>query len=154
MHVPPLGVAAPGRASPATTMRFLKSLAVWFLILLGAIANGGFREAALLPLLGTTPAYLASGVLLALLILAVTLGCLRWLGVRNRAQALRTGAFWLLLTLCFEFGFGILVQGRPWPDLLAAYTFQNGNLWPLVLLVILFAPRLSLRIRGRAGSQF
>ena len=134
------------------TMRFLKSLAVWFLILLGAIANGGFREAALLPLLGTTPAYLVSGVLLALLILAVTLGCIRWIGVHNASQALRTGAFWLLLTLCFEFGFGLLVQGRPWPDLLQAYTFQEGNLWPLVLLVTVFAPLIALRLRSTSRS--
>jgi len=130
-------------------MRILPSLAVWFLILLGAIANGGFREAVLLPCLGTTPAYALSGVLLALVILLVTLGCLRWLGVRSPAQALRTGAFWLLLTLCFEFGFGRL-QGKPWPQLLQAYTFQDGNLWPLVLLVTLFAPLIALRVRGRA----
>lgn len=127
-------------------MRTLRTLAVWFLILLGAIANGGLREAVLLPRLGTTLAFLLSGVLLALLILAITLGCVRWLSVRNPAQALRTGAFWLLLTLCFEFGFG-LVQGKPWPELLQAYTFQDGNLWPLVLLVTLFAPLIALRIR-------
>jgi hypothetical protein len=129
-------------------MRILKSVAVWFLILLGAIANGGFRESVLLPRLGTTPAYLASGVLLALLILAVTLGCVHWLGVHSPAQALRTGAFWLLLTLGFEFGFGRLVQGKPWPVLLEAYTFQDGNLWPLVLLVTWFAPLIALRVRG------
>ena len=133
-------------------MHLLKSTAVWFLILLGAIANGALREAVLLPRLGTTAAYLLSGVLLSLVILAATLGCIRWLGVHNRLQALRTGAFWLLLTLCFEFGFGHFVQGRPWPDLLQAYTFQDGNLWPLVLLVTVFAPLIALRIRGGARS--
>lgn len=132
-------------------MRHLKSLAVWFLILLGAIANGVFREAVLLPRLGTTPAYLASGVLLMLLILAVALGCLRWLRVRSSPQALSTGVFWLLLTLCFEFGFGRL-QGKPWAVLLEAYTFQDGNLWPLVLLVTLLAPLIALRITGGARS--
>lgn len=132
-------------------MHILKSLAVWFFILLGAIANGGLREGILLPRLGTTPAYVASGVLLALLILAVTLGCLHWLGVRSKPQALRTGAFWLLLTLCFEFGFGRL-QGKSWPALLEAYTFQDGNLWPLVLLVTLFAPLIALRLRGTSRS--
>ncbi len=129
-------------------MRLLKPLAVWFLILLGAIANGVFREAVLLPRLDTTPAYLASGVLLALLILALTLGSVRWLGIRGRPQALRTGAFWLLLTLCFEFGFGHFVRGHSWQELLQAYTFQDGNLWPLVLLVTLFAPLIALRLRG------
>ena len=132
-------------------MHILKSLAVWFLLLLGAIANGGLRETLLLPHLGTTLAFLLSGVLLALLILAITLGCVRWLGVRNPAQALRTGAFWLLLTLCFEFGFGRL-RGKSWPELLEAYTFQDGNLWPLVLLVTLCAPLIALRVRGGVRS--
>ena len=130
-------------------MRILKSLAIWFFILLCAIANGGIREILLLPHIGTTPAYLLSGALLAGLILGVTTGCIRWLGVEIPSQALRTGAFWLLLTLAFEFGFGRLVQGRPWPVLLQAYTFRDGNLWPLVLLVTLLAPRIALWLRGK-----
>ena len=134
------------------SLRILKPLAVWWLILLGAMVNGGLRESVLLPHLGTTPAYLLSGTLLALVILGITLGCIRWLGIRSPSDALRTGAFWLLLTLGFEFGFGHLVQGRPWPVLLEAYTFQDGNLWPLVLLVTLFAPLIALRIRGASRS--
>ena len=133
-------------------MRFLKSFAVWCLILLGAMANGALREAVLLPHLGTTPAYLLSGALLMLVILGVSLGCLRWLRIGSAPDALGTGAFWLLLTLCFEFGFGHFVQGQPWPVLLEAYTFQDGNLWPLVLLATLFGPLMALRIRGGAGS--
>ena len=70
-------------------MRILKSIAVWFLILLGAIANGVLREAVLLPRLGTKPAYVLSGVLLGLVILGVTLGCIRWLGVQSQQQAAR-----------------------------------------------------------------
>jgi len=133
-------------------MRILKSLAVWLLILLGAIANGGLREAVLLPHLGPTPAYVLSGVLLMGVILGAARGSLRWLGVHNPSQALRTGALWLLLTLCFEFGFGRFVQGQPWPELLEAYTFRDGNLWPLVLLVTLFAPLIALRARGGVRS--
>lgn len=133
-------------------MRILKSLAIWLFILLCAIANGGFREAVLLPHIGTTPAYLLSGALLASLILGVATGCIRWLGIESPSQALRTGAFWLLLTLAFEFGFGRLVQDKPWPMLLQAYTFQDGNLWPLVLLVTLLAPRIALWLRGKTRS--
>lgn len=69
MHMEALGgwAGRPPGAPPMQpfAMRILPSLAVWFLILLGAIANGGLREAVLLPRLGTTTAYLASGVLLA-----------------------------------------------------------------------------------------
>lgn len=133
-------------------MRILKSLSIWFFILLCAIVNGGFREVLLLPSIGTAPAYLLSGALLASLILGVATGCIRWLGVESPSQALRTGAFWLLLTLAFEFGFGRFVQGRPWPVLLQAYTFRDGNLWPLVLLVTLLAPRIALWLRGKTLS--
>jgi hypothetical protein len=47
----------------------------------------------------------------------------------------------------FEFGFG-LAQGKPWSELLAAYTFKDGNLWPVVLLAVLVAPYLCLRVFG------
>ena len=146
------GWAVPQAPTSWANMRILKSIAVWLLILLGAIANGVLREAVLLPRLGTKPAYVLSGLLLGLVILGVTLGCIRWLGVQSQQQALRTGAFWLLLTLVFEFGFGRFVQGRSWPVLLEAYTFRDGNLWPLVLLVTLFAPLIALRSRG--GMRF
>lgn len=53
---------------------------------------------------------------------------------------MRTGAFWLALTVVFEFGFGLLVQGKPLQDLLVAYTFHDGNIWPVILLVTLMAP--------------
>ena len=119
-------------------MQLLRSLTVWFLILLGAIANGGLREAVLLPRLGTLPAFVLASI--------------GWLRIHRASSALKTGAFWLLLTLGFEFGFGHFIQGKSWPVLLEAYTFQNGNIWPLVLVVTLFAPLIAWRIRGGSPS--
>jgi len=49
------------------------------------------------------------------------------------------------LTLSFEFGFGHLVQGKPWSVLLNAYQFENRNIWPLVLLVVFLSPLLAVR---------
>ena len=54
--------------------------------------------------------------------------------------------------LAFEFGFGRVVRHRPWSELLAAYTFQEGNLWPLVLVVLTLAPWLSGRLRNLRAS--
>ena len=149
MHHHPAKVANRGASS---NMHLLRSLTVWFLILLGAIANGGLREAVLLPRLGTLPAFVLSGALLALVILGVTLASIGWLRIHRASSALKTGAFWLLLTLGFEFGFGHFIQGKPWPVLLEAYTFQEGNIWPLVLVVTLFAPLIAWRIRGGSPS--
>lgn len=133
-------------------MHVHKTIAIWCAILLAAIANGIFRQAVLLPALGTTAAYVLSGLMLATLILGVATISVHWLRVRTRREALTAGLLWLALTLGFEFGFGRLVQGKRWPELLQAYTFQDGNIWPLVLLATLLAPLLALRIRGAAAS--
>lgn len=124
-----------------------KAAAVWLVILACAILNGALREAVLLPALGKPAALVASGILLSGLILAVSVATIRWLGPRSAGQALGLGLVWLCLTLGFEFGFGRLVQHNEWSEILAAYTFKDGNLWPLVLVVTCLAPLLAQRIR-------
>ena len=124
-----------------------KVLAVWFGILLLAMLNGILREAVLIPGLGLTAAMLTSGLLLAGLIVVVSVACLPWLGVRTAPGLLRIGLAWLLLTLVFEFSFG-LMRGLDWQQMLEPYRFKDANLWPLVLLVTVLAPRLAARLRG------
>lgn len=123
-----------------------KALAIWFVILGLAVANGVLREAWLAPWLGAFQGLVLSGVLLCGLILASTLLALPWLRITQPAQAARVGLGWLALTLAFELGFGRL-QGKSWSTLWQAYTFAGGNLWPLVLLVTALAPLLALQIR-------
>lgn len=53
----------------------------------------------------------------------------------------------LALTLVFEFSFG-LWQGESWPVLLEAYSFKDGNIWPVVLAVTALAPYIATRLRG------
>src|SRR5918997_1781576 len=50
------------------------------------------------------------------------------------------GAFWLVLTVLFEFGFGRGVDGKSWSDLLADYNLAEGRLWPLVLAWLALGP--------------
>ncbi|HJV76057.1 MAG TPA: hypothetical protein VJ654_17685 [Noviherbaspirillum sp.] len=128
-------------------MLLFKAAAIWLLILVCAVLNGGLREAVLLPTLGTPLALVLSGILLSLCIVAVSLIFVRRFGRLSDAQALKLGLFWLLLTLAFEFGFGRLVQHRSWSQLLDAYTFKDGNIWPLVLVVTFFAPLLAVRFQ-------
>lgn len=124
-----------------------KAVAIWAGILVLAIANGWLREAVLIPRLGRTPGLLISGLLLSLAILAAACASLPWLGARSTAQLIATGTVWLGLTLAFELGFGRLVQGRSWTELLQAYTFRDGNLWPIVLACTAAAPYLAARLR-------
>lgn len=124
-----------------------KALLVWLGILVLAMANGGFREAVLIPQLGQLAGLVVSGVLLASLIVLVTYIALPWLATRQLGQLMAIGLGWLVLTLIFEFSFGLL-QGKSWPVLLEAYTFKGGNIWPLVLLVTACAPWLAAKLRG------
>lgn len=133
-------------------MLILQSLLAWLLILVLAIANGLLRESVLIPSFGRTGALIASGLLLSVLIALVG-----YLFVRLRRvtvpQGLRIGTGWLALTLAFEFAFGRYVQHKPWEELFAAYTFQDGNLWPLVLAVTLLAPPAAALLRARMRDR-
>ncbi|MAT65880.1 MAG: hypothetical protein CMN57_09570 [Gammaproteobacteria bacterium] len=124
-----------------------RALVIWLGILVLAVINGLLREAVLLPMLDKPAALILSGLLLSVLILAVAYLSLPWLGRLPATGYIAIGLGWLCLTLVFEFAFGRLIQGRPWPALLEAYTFRDGNLWPLVLLVTAAAPYAAARIR-------
>jgi hypothetical protein len=125
-----------------------RSVVAWLAILAFAILNGALREAVLLPNLGKTAGYVTSGVLLSALVLLVAMGLARWMRLTSVGGAMGVGALWLVMTLVFEFGFGI-ARGKPWTDILAPYRFEDGNIWPLVLVVVLFAPLAGWRLRAR-----
>ena len=128
------------RGREDSAVRLFKATVVWLLIAVCAVLNGGFREAVLLPGLGMPAAIFLSGILLCVLIMVVSFVFIRWLGPLRTAQSLLVGLLWLFLTLAFEFGLGRFVQHREWSEILDAYTFKNGNLWPLVLVVTFLAP--------------
>ncbi len=130
-------------------MLTLRAAAVWLLILICAVLNGALREALLIPSLGRPLALVASGILLSFAIVALSVLLVPWLGRLTPAKCLFVGLLWLCLTLAFEFGFGRLVQHQSWQQLLEAYSFKDGNLWPLVLAVTFFAPLLAVRVRSR-----
>lgn len=124
-----------------------KAAVVWLGILVLAVLNGTARESLLVPALGRTPALVASGLLLSALILLVAFAAIGWLQPVTVGAAWQLGALWLVLTLAFEFGFGALVQHKSWAEMLQAYAFRDGNVWPLVLLVTALAPVLAWRLR-------
>jgi hypothetical protein len=129
-----------------------RALTVWMAILVLAVFNGIVRESVLVPALGSAPGLFLSGLLLSCFILVVAFLALPWLGARSTRQLLLVGIGWVSLTLVFEFSFGWL-QGMNLDELLSAYTFEGGNIWPLVLLVTAVAPWLAARLRGMKRSR-
>jgi hypothetical protein len=126
----------------------LKALVLWLAILVLAIVNGVLRERALNPIMGPFGGLIASGAILSLCIFLVAFFSAGWLGAAEASGFWLIGLLWLLLTLVFEFGFGRFVQRRTWTEVLQAYTFKGGNIWPVVLTITLVSPWLAARLRG------
>ncbi len=125
----------------------VKTLVVWAVILVLAMANGFLREAVLIPALGKSGGMLSSGLILSCLILIVAYLSLPWFGFLGGTKFIAIGLGWLLLTLTFEFSFGFL-RGRALSEILEAYTFKDGNIWTLVLLVTAISPWLAAKLKG------
>ncbi len=125
---------------------FYIALLLWLFILVLAIANGALREQLLIPRLGSVTGLIVSGCLLSCLIILVAFIGVPWLGMLKNFEYLFIGLSWLLLTLTFEVGFGLALH-KSWSELLQAYTFKGGNIWPVVLTVIALAPWLAAKLR-------
>jgi hypothetical protein len=124
-----------------------RAVVVWFGILVLASLNGALRDLIVAPRIGDTIARAISTVTLCGLILLVTWYTIRWVGPQRPKQALGVGAFWLVLTLCFEFGAG-RYAGKPWSVILEDYNLLRGRIWVLVPIVTFMAPYWIGRIRG------
>ena len=134
-------------------MLLLRSLLAWLAILALAVGNGAVREAVLVPTLGKTIGLVLSGVSLSLFVALVAYVLVRWQHGLETSQGLLIGTLWLCLTLAFEFGFGRYVQHKSWAELVDAYTFQEGNIWPIVLLVTLLAPHMAALVHAKSSHS-
>ena len=128
----------------------LRALAIWFVLLGAAVVNGGIREAWIVPRLGIFAGHVVSTLLLCAFILTISWFLIDWVSPDRMAVALAIGAFWLALTVAFEFGAGHYLFGTTWEALLADYDVSRGRVWPLVLVATLLAPLLAAWGRGLA----
>ena len=68
---------------------------------------------------------------------------------RSKKESFKVGAFWVVLTILFEFVFGHFVVGHSWDVLFHDYNVFSGRLWLLVLIWIFLAPYAIYRIRTK-----
>lgn len=123
-------------------MSFAKLLKAWLIILPFMIMNGIFRELVVKQLVPAQGADAISAALGIAIVLMITRFTLRPLSGKSNAQLVRASLTLVMLTVAFEFAFGLLVDGKSWSELLANYEIWNGRLWPVVLAVIAFTPFL------------
>ena len=125
-----------------------RALAIWIVLLVGAIANGAFREAVLTPRLGAGAAHVFSTLMLSAIVILLAVASVAWIGPRSLGDAILVGLLWLVLVLAFEFLAGHYLFGNPWEQLLADYNVFEGRIWPLVLVATFFAPLIAYAGHG------
>jgi hypothetical protein len=123
-----------------------RAFIIWLLLVAAAVLNGALRQKLLIPWLGGRTAQIVSPVGLSVVIFIVTWVVSPWLRVKSASDAWKTGAFWLVLTLAFEFLAGHYLFHSPWAMLLAEYNITAGRLWILVLVSTLLAPPMAFRL--------
>jgi hypothetical protein len=111
------------------------------LIMLAETAHGAIRELFIAPVIGGLRArqlgvFVGSG-----LIFIIAWFMARWLNARTRREQLLVGAFWVALTLVFEFALG-RAMGASWPRILADYNPLQGGLMLLGLAFMFCTPML------------
>ncbi|MGE5392724.1 MAG: hypothetical protein ACM3NH_03195 [Candidatus Saccharibacteria bacterium] len=124
----------------------IRAIVIWLLFLPVPIINGTLREMWYKARVGE----LASNAIGCVVLSGVFLLYVYFLmGSRllplNLPQLFILGGLWLMLTLAFEFGIGIAGH-RSWAYMLADYRIWEGRLWPIVLVVVLFAPQVIKRL--------
>lgn len=131
-----------------------RAVIAWVLMIPGAILNGAFRNFVVKPVVGELPAHQISVVTGSALFLGIAYYLLRdHAGDEEDLTLLGIGASWMAATILFEFGFGHYVMGNSWDTLLHDYNVAEGRLWPVVLLVVLFAPLIVKWIVNRSHAS-
>lgn len=125
-----------------------KSVLLWFVLMLLAIANGAVRIKLIIPFTGLTGGLAISTMMLCTLILFATWLSIRWMGPDDAQQAVGIGALWLAMTLGFEFGAGHFLFKKPLSELLLDYDLSRGRIWVLVPIATALAPWLMAKARG------
>lgn len=117
----------------------------WFPMLLIAILNGGARDLWYKKRLGELRAHQISTITFIIFLGIYIAFIVKQFPPASGREAWQAGLLWLLLTLAFEFGFG-LMRGNTVKKLLADYNIFKGRLWILIPLWLFIAPYLFYRL--------
>jgi hypothetical protein len=124
-----------------------RASAIWFAILACAFANGALRELVIVPRTGAELGHVVSTMILSAVVLLVAWWSIDWIAPGSDRHAMLVGAFWVVLTLAFEFGAGHWLMHKPWSELLHDYDVFAGRVWAAVPIVTLVAPVWAYRDR-------
>ena len=128
-------------------MIWLRSLAVWFLIIIAESVHGTLRELLLTPRIGDAAARRIAIFTGMAIILGITLVTIKWIGAVRPSCLLAIGITWSALTILFEAALGILVFGYTADRLLTEFDVRRGGLMGFGILFMTFVPLVAAIIR-------
>jgi hypothetical protein len=123
----------------------LKYFLLWFPMIILAIINGAARDLWYKKYTTELLAHQLSTISLLLFLGIYIAFVIKKYPPQSEAESLGIGVLWMVLTLGFEFGFG-LYRGNSWTQLLEAYDITKGNLWVLIPVWLVLAPYLFFKL--------
>lgn len=126
----------------------LKTIVIWFVMVVAAIVNGVIRDKLITPILGLNISLPLSGVMLSLAVLLIVYFSIPFFGNRVKLTFLLIGIGLVSMTLAFELLFGHYMLGKPWETILQVFNIIEGDLFIVVLCVSLLSPYLVAKFRG------
>ena len=130
-----------------------RALAIWLVLICAEILHGIARGIFLVPHIGEFRSSQIGVFTGAIIILAIALASVRWIGATWTTDLLAVGLLWLVLTLAFEVGFGRFVVGASWDRLAADYNVLEGGLLPFGMLVLLLSPLIAGKLRQTVPTR-
>lgn len=127
-------------------MPWLAATLMWLALCVVAVGAGALRVKLLTPRLGELRAHQAATLALIPVMFGLTCLWVRAAGLADSPSLPGVGRWWLLLTVAFEFGFGLLVMRLPLRRLLADYNLLRGRLWPVFLAALALSPPVAGRL--------
>ena len=127
-------------------MPWLRAALVWMLIMLAETGHGFIREVFIAPALGGLRARQLGVLVGCVIIFVIAWLTARWMNASSPRQQFTVGAFWIVLTLTFEFTLG-RATGASWPRMLSDYNPAQGGFMLFGLAFMFITPWLTRRIR-------
>ena len=128
-------------------MVLVRGGAVWVVIAITETLHGIGRTLLVRPHLGDQRARQLGVFSGSILILAIALLSVRWIGAKIPAQLLGVGLLWLVLMLTFEMVLG-RVFGFSWQRIASDYDPRQGGLLAIGMGVLFLAPFVAARLRN------
>ncbi len=127
-----------------------RTLAIWLLIILAESVHGLVRQVTLVHLVGDFAARQVSVFTGSALIFLIAWFSIRWINPPDLKASFVIGLVWVLLTVVFEVGLGMMVFGYTSGRILEDYNVSNGGMMVFGLVLMFLSPVIAARFRMQA----